>query len=104
MKARIVLIGNCDKTRLSEVTESLQMAIDCLTADDFKAQFRLYKFYRRLRIDNSPLHEMFSIYGGWAKDLCNADGAYIVVECDGAKYGIYNDDCWEEMMNECEFW
>lgn len=102
MKAYMVMI---DGTRdLASVNAEIQRAIDCLTVEDFKAQFRLYQFWDRLRYkEESALCAMWQVFYDMAKED-GADPAYIVVECDGAKYGICDNVFYEEMERECDFW
>lgn len=102
MKAYMVMTDG--KRDIAAVNASIQGAIGCLTACDFKEQFRIYRFWNKLRYkEKSALCAMWQVFSDMAeKD--GADPAYIVVECDGSKYGICDNVYFEEMEIECDFW
>ena len=100
MNAYLVTVDG--KRDLASVNAEIQRAIDCLTVEDFKAQFRFYRFWDKLRYkDESVLCAMWQVFSDMAKED-GADPAYIVVECDGEKYGICDNVYYEEMESECQ--
>ena len=104
MKAYIVMLEEYDRKALEPINVSLQKTINCLTEEDFKREYRLYDFWDKLRYkEESSLCAMFQVYRDWVKKDCHTDMMYIVVECDGKKYGICENDYFSEMEIECDF-